>query len=79
MQKFTVQILGTVNYESYYKLQMKIMEVLATFPSFKQQAVNITTWVDGRGEPREYTSDGLEIISEEPVTVFASEASKSTT
>jgi hypothetical protein len=76
MQKFTVQILGTVNYESYYKLQMKIMEVLATFPSFKQQAVNISTWVDYKGDPREYTADGLEVVSDEPTTVSASEVNK---
>jgi hypothetical protein len=73
MQKFTVQILGTVNYESYYKLQMKVMELVASFPNFKQQAVNITTWVDYKGDPREYTEDGLEIVSEEPTTISEEE------
>lgn len=62
-KRFTVQILGNVDYESYMGLLGRIQEVLDTFPNFTATTVNVTTWQDSDGRVREFDSKGQEVIA----------------
>ena len=65
--RFSVQILGTVDATSTEDLLKAINEALGGIPKFKIKAVSHDKWVDGyTGDDRIFGEDGKEIV-EEPV------------
>lgn len=61
--RFTIQILGNVDYADYASLQAKLLEVLGTINGFKVTTCNLTAWQDGNGKLREFNDDGTEIVA----------------
>ena len=61
--RFSIQILGTVDATSTEDLLKAINEALGSIPKFKIKAVSHDKWVDGySGEERFFGDDGKEIV-----------------
>lgn len=61
--RFSIQILGTVDANSTEDLLKAINEALGGIPKFKIKAVSHDKWVDGyTGEERFFGEDGKEIV-----------------
>lgn len=65
--RFTVQILGNVDYPSYAELQARVLEVLQEIDGFKVTTCNLTVWQDGAGSIRQFDDNGDEIVAPAPV------------
>ena len=60
--RFTVQILGNVDYSDYGQLQARVMEVLGSIEGFTMTTCNLTAWQDGNGNLRRFDENGTEIV-----------------
>lgn len=66
--RFSVQILGTVDATSTEDLLMRINAALGSIPKFKIKAVSHDKWVDGyTGDDRIFGDDGKEIVEQPEV------------
>lgn len=61
--KFTFQILGNINYDSYQALCSKLLELFDNLPGSEITTLNLTSWQDGNGNLRKFNEDGVEIIN----------------
>lgn len=74
--RFSVQILGTVDATSTEDLLKAINEALGGIPKFKIKAVSHDKWVDGyTGDDRFFGEDGKEIV-ETPIVETTEESAK---
>ena len=60
--KFTFQILGNINYDSYQALYSKLLELFQNLSGSEITTLNLTAWQDGNGNLRKFNEDGVEII-----------------
>lgn len=61
--KFTFQILGNINYDSYQALYSKLLELFNNLSGSEITTLNLTAWQDGNGNLRKFNEDGVEIIN----------------
>ena len=66
--RFSIQILGTVDAISTEDLLKQINTALGSIPKFNVKAVSQDKWVDGyTGEDRLFDEEGKEIIKQSPI------------
>lgn len=65
--RFTFQILGNIDYESYQALYSKLIELFDSLPNSQITTLNLTAWQDGNGKVRQFNSDGTEVIQEKKI------------
>lgn len=65
--RFTFQILGNIDYESYQALYSKLIELFDSLPNSQITTLNLTAWQDGNGRVRQFNSDGTEVIQEKKI------------
>ncbi len=62
--RFTFQILGNIDYESYQALYTKLIELFNSLPNSQLTTLNLTAWQDGNGKVRQFKEDGTEYFPE---------------
>lgn len=67
LNRFTVQILATVDAEDMVVLHQTIKTALASIPKMNLKAINLDKWTDGyTGKDRMFLEDGSEYREPEP-------------
>lgn len=64
LNRFTFQILGNIDYESYQALYSKLIDLINSLPNSQLTTLNLIAWQDENGKVRQFNQDGTEYFPE---------------
>ena len=64
LNRFTFQILGNIDCESYQALYSKLIDLINSLPNSQLTTLNLTAWQDENGKVRQFNQDGTEYFPE---------------